>query len=76
MDSGSDPGGEDRVRKKIRASFFSACGRGENPVVVGMTLTARDVTHFGRIIKSTTINLASYLGLPNSPTLSIVSPCI
>lgn len=48
MDSGSDPGGEDRMRKKIRASFFSACGRGENPVVVGMTLTARDVTHFGR----------------------------
>lgn len=51
MGSGSHPDGEDRVRKKTRTSFFPACGRGENLVVLGMILAARDVTHFDRDYK-------------------------
>lgn len=64
MASGSHPGGEDRVRKKTKASFFPACGRGENPVVLGMILAARDVAHFGKGYKMTCYKSGTLSGAP------------
>lgn len=48
MDSGSDPRGEDRAKRRRRAGFFPAPRRRENPAVLGMALAARDVAHSGR----------------------------